>query len=155
MSTVSELVGDVASTAAKPMLPWLIAIGVFVLALAGLSGMYAGYEIANGRFAKDQLAMAAANTTALQAKDAALQAAYANSNEVSDTFLKALKSIRIVNKTFNNEVQREVQKLVYTDCKLPDSGMAILSQHISAINSKFDLDNLKPVPAPPKKDAKK
>ena len=155
MSTVSELIGDATSTASKPLLPWFIAVAVVLLATSGLSGMYAGYEIANGRFAKDKLDMAAANTEAMRAKDAALQAAYANSNEVSDNFMKALKSIRIVNKTFNNEVQREVQKLVYTDCKLPDSGMAILSQHISAINSKFDLDNFKPVTAPVKKDAKK
>lgn len=116
---------------------WYILAGVLALGLAASGGMYAGYEIANGRFAADKEALLQAQATALDAKNAQLVAEQRRGNEIEQDFLTKLSNIHVENKTFNNQVRVEREKLVYTDCKLPDTGASLLNRHIDEANLKL------------------
>jgi hypothetical protein len=113
--------------------PWYIIGGCALL----LSGMYLGYEIAAGRFAADREALLQAQADALKATNDQLLAEQRRGQEIATQFLTALQNIRIENKTFNHEVRVEREKLVYTDCQLPDSGVDLLNRHIDAANLRF------------------
>lgn len=135
MSIVTDLALGTATTAAKrTLLPWLILAAVLALGATGVSGMYLGHEIATGRYAKEREALQTAQLDAIKAKGEALALANKRGDEVATTFLDALKNIQIVNTTINQEVRKETEKLVYTDCKLPDSGADLLKKHRDAVN---------------------
>ena len=55
-------------------------------------------------------------------------------NQIVDDFISRLDNLKVVNRTFNNNMKTETQKLVYTDCKLPDSGVDLLNKHINEAN---------------------
>lgn len=116
------------------MLPWLIAAVTLVLSIVGVSGMYAGYEIANARNAQVISQIKDAQIEALKARADQHREALARSDQVSTDFFNALKNLRVVNKTITAEVRHEVEKLVYTDCKLPDSGAELLLRKVEALN---------------------
>lgn len=116
---------------------WYILAIVLALGLAGTAGLYAGYDIAAGRFAADKADLMKAQADALEAKNAQLVAEQQRGNEIANKFLAALGDIHIENKTFNNQVRVEREKLVYTDCKLPDTGANLLDSHIDAANLKL------------------
>ncbi len=134
MSLVSDVLGATAVTATRPLLPWFILAAVLALGSAGAAGMYGGYEIANARYARDREALQQAQTDALTAKSEALELANKRGDETAGQFLTALKDMRVVNTTVNNEVRKETEKLIYTDCKLPDSGADLLKRHRDAVN---------------------
>lgn len=122
------------TTVTRSMLPWLLLGATLAMGMCGAAGMYGGYEIANARHARDREAMQQAQVDALDASRKALAISMANSAQVSGEFLQALKAIQIVNTTINKEVQRETQKLIYTDCKLPDSGADLLKKNVDSVN---------------------
>ena len=130
-----SIVTDIAlGTAQKSLLPWFILAGILALGSAGAAGMYGGYEIANARNAKDRAELQTAQIEALTASKEALKIAITNSSQVSGEFMAALKGIQIVNTTITQEVRKETEKLVYTDCKLPDSGADLLKKNADAVN---------------------
>lgn len=130
-----SIVTDIAlGTAKQSLLPWFILAGILALGSAGAAGMYGGYEIANARYAKDREALNTAQIDALKAKGEALEQANKRGDESAGRFLDALKGIQIVNTTITNEVRKETEKLVYTDCKLPDSGADLLKKNADAVN---------------------
>lgn len=138
MSIVSDLALGTATTAAKrTFLPWLILAAVLALGATGVSGMYLGYEIATGRYAKEREALQTAQLEAMQAKGEALALANKRGDEVAITFLDALKGIRIVNTTINKEVHKEKEQLIYTDCNVPASGAALLHKNVDSVNMKL------------------
>lgn len=51
--------------------------------------------------------------------------------------MTALSNIQIINRTYNNKVVQETEKLVYTDCKLPPSGRALLVENAREINAQL------------------
>ena len=135
MSIVTDLALGTASSAVKrSLLPWFLVAAMLALGSAGAAGMYGGYEIANARYAKERAALQDAQLEALKAKGEALAEATKRGDEVAGNFLAALKDMKIVNTTINNEVRKETEKLVYTDCKLPDSGADLLKKNVDAVN---------------------
>jgi hypothetical protein len=56
-------------------------------------------------------------------------------NQISTDFEGKLDNLKIVNTTINRNVKTEVQKQVYTDCKLPVSGVALINNSADALNA--------------------
>lgn len=50
-------------------------------------------------------------------------------------FESRLANLRVEHRTINNEVRRELEKTVYTDCVVPDSGRLLLSRSIDSSNA--------------------
>lgn len=147
MDAIGLVTGAAGLTVQRAMLPWLI-VGALGAAIAvGGAGLYGGYEIANARHAGQMLAQQQAQNQALEAKNQLLLQAQARADEIAGHFQAALDQLRVVNKTFNNEIRHEVEKTVYTDCKLPQTGAALLNQHIDAVNAAILGHSLKPAPS--------
>lgn len=125
------------ATVTRAMLPWLIVAAMLALGITGAAGMYGGYEIANARHAKDREAQLQAYADSAFAMKAALIEAVKRGDETSGTFLVALKGIQIVNTTINKEVRTETEKLIYTDCKVPDSGADLLKKNVDSVNMRL------------------
>lgn len=133
--TAAESLGETAvSTATKPMLPWILLGAMLAGCLCVGAGMYLGYELANGRNAKEWSDLKDAQAVALKAKTDAYVAANARGDEIAGKFETLLKNIKIENKTFNSTVRTEVEKAVYTTCILPDTGTDLLQKHATAAN---------------------
>ncbi|WP_443698633.1 hypothetical protein [Pseudomonas sp.] len=138
MSIVTDLAMGTASAAVKKtLLPWLLVACMLALGSVGAAGMWGGYEIANARNAKDREAILQAHIEVADAQRAAFAQAVLRGNEASTTFLEELRGIKIVNTTITNEVRKETEKLVYTDCKLPDTGAALLKKNVDAVNMRL------------------
>lgn len=113
---------------------WFTAACAIALIMAGGSGMYFGYEIASARTGERIKLLQEAQIVALESKNAALLAEQQRGNQIAQDFLSSLSNLRIENKTFNNEVRIEREKLIYTDCAIPDSGVDLLNKHINGAN---------------------
>jgi hypothetical protein len=69
--------------------------------------------------------------------------------EISDKFMTKLDNLKIVNTTINQKVQHELETRVYSDCKLPDSGVLLLNSGIDAANDALGVARTMPAtPAP-------
>lgn len=134
MNLIENVAGVAVGTAGRSLLPWFILAAILALGSAGAAGMYGGYEIANARYAKERQALQEAQLEAITAKSEALAEATKRGDAVAIDFLAALKDMRVVNTTITNEVRKETEKLVYTDCKLPDSGADLLKKNVDAVN---------------------
>ena len=137
MSIVSDVAGAAVGTAGRSLLPWFLLAAVLALGSAGAAGMYGGYEIATARHAKEREALQQAQLEALKAKNEALAQANKRGDDAAINFLAALRDMRVINTTINKEVEREVEKLVYTDCNLPDSGVDLLQKHVDEVNMRL------------------
>lgn len=113
---------------------WLVAAALIALSMAGAAGMYGGYEISSARHERDMQALKDSQISALAAKNEQLLAEQRRGNEIAQNFLAALGDIHVENKTYNREVRVEREKLIYTDCVVPDSGVDLLNRHIDAAN---------------------
>ena len=130
-----NLITDSAASAVKSTAtPWIIAAFLFAVIASGGVGAYFGYGYADGQAAKDKEQLVTAYNTALNEREARRKDAEARSHTVEAEFLTGLNNIKVENKTYNVEVQKETEKLIYTDCKLPDSGVDLLNRHIDAVN---------------------
>lgn len=125
------------NTTKRSLLPWFLVAALLALSATGVAGMYAGYSIAAGRYAKDREAMLQAQAEAADAAQRAYEAAVKRGDEVSASFQTALDNLKVVNTTINRQVQVETQKLVYTDCKLPDSGADLLKKQVDEVNMRL------------------
>lgn len=135
MSAITDIaLGTASSAVKKTVLPWLFLAAILALGTSGAAGMYAGYEISNARHAADREALLATQLEAMAMSKEALKVAITNGNQVAGEFLEALKGIQIVNTTINNEVRKETEKVIYTDCKLPDSGADLLKRNRDSVN---------------------
>jgi hypothetical protein len=56
-------------------------------------------------------------------------------NQIATDFESKLDNLHIVNTTINRNVKTEVQKQIYTDCKLPDTGVALINNSADALNA--------------------
>lgn len=121
-------------TVRKKMFPYFIIAAMIALLSTGGTGLYFGMEIQRGRDAKDKLELVAAQNTAMAEKELRRQEAEARSRLIEGQFLAALKGMKVENVTNYQETVKETEKLVYTDCKLPDSGVDLLNKHIDEVN---------------------
>ena len=78
-----------------------------------------------------------AQIEALQARTDQYLEAVKRGDQVAGDFYDALRNMRVVNTTINQEVRRETEKLVYTDCRLPDSGADLLGRKVDAVNMRL------------------
>jgi hypothetical protein len=122
------------STVSKSSTPWIILAVVLGLFTAGAVGAYLGYHYGTGQAAADKAQMLQAFNTALQQSEARRKDEEVRGTQVVKTFLARLDNIKIVNRTYNSTLQKETEKLVYTDCKVPDSGVDLLNKHITDAN---------------------
>lgn len=60
-------------------------------------------------------------------------------NQISSAFENKLDNLHIVNTTINRTVKQELQKQIYTDCKLPDSGVALINSNADQLNATRNL----------------
>lgn len=141
MSEVSQAADAIGTVSKMKMLPWVILAFLFAMACTGSTGLYFGYQYASNKLtaqaATDRENLVTAYNLALGEKEARRQEAEGRGRTVEIDFLTALQNIQVVNKTYNNEVVKETEKLVYTDCKLPASGVDLLNKHIDAVNAQF------------------
>lgn len=134
---MSQIIDAVTAPAKKAALPWIIAAFLFAILAAGGAGVYFGMTIQRGWDAGDKIEMANAYGEALKERDARLKELQAKGSTVEGDFLTALRNLQVVNKTYYNEVQKETEKVVYTDCKVPDSGVDMLNRHIDDVNMRL------------------
>lgn len=134
---MSQIAGAVTESARKTMLPWIVAGFLFAILSAGGTGMYFGYQIADAKASNDKLQLASAYNDAMAEKEKRRQEAEERGHMVESNFLTALNGMQVINKTYYNEVQKETEKVVYTDCKLPDSGVDLLNKHIDDVNMRL------------------
>lgn len=134
MSDIKNVFDAVTAPARKSMLPWIIAAFLFAILGSGGTGMYFGYQIADGKASQDKLQLASAYNDAMAEKEKRRQEAEDRGHTVEADFLTSLQNLQVVNKTYYTETQKETEKLVYTDCKVPDSGVDLLNKHIDDVN---------------------
>lgn len=134
---MSQLIDAVTAPAKKTMLPWIVAAFLLAVVGAGGTGLYFGVVIQRGWDAADKIEMANAYGEAMKEREARLKELQASGRMIEGNFLTALRDMQVVNKTYYNEVQKETEKVVYTDCKLPDSGVDLLNRHIDDVNLKL------------------
>ena len=134
---MSQIIDAVTAPAKKAALPWIIAAFLFAIIAAGGVGMYFGYQIADAKAANDKLQLANAYNDAMAEREKRRLDAEARGHTVESDFLTALQNMQVVNKTYNNEIVKETEKLVYTDCKVPDSGVDLLNKHIDDVNMRL------------------
>lgn len=149
MSAVDDVVKAGVSRFALPWLgsvgwPWLIAALVMVVSGTGVAGLYFGAQIERGRTAGTLLAIQNAHIETLKVRTDQYLGAISRGDEIANRFENSLKALRIENKTFNTEVVREVEKQVYIDCKVPQSGMDLLKRRIEAANAQISQTRTQP-----------
>lgn len=134
---MSQIIDAVTAPAKKAALPWIVAAVLLAILGTGGMGLYFGMLIQRGWDADDKIQMANAYGDAMKERDARLKELQAKGSTIEGNFLTALKGMQVVNRTYNNEVVKETEKLVYTDCKLPDSGVDLLNKHIDDVNMRL------------------
>lgn len=134
---MSQIIDAVTAPAKKSLLPWLIAAFLVAILCAGGTGMYFGYQISEGQNATERLELVAGFNTALTEKEARRQEAEAKSRLVEGTFLTALKGVQGANASSWQRVLEETRKTIYDTCKVPDTGVDMINNHIDEVNSRL------------------
>lgn len=134
---MSQIIDAATAPAKKAALPWIVAAVLFAIIATGAACLYFGMLIQRGWDADDKVQMANAYGDAMKEREARIKELQAKGGLIEGNFLTALKNLQVVNKTYNNEIVKETEKLVYTDCKLPDSGVDLLNKHIDDVNMRL------------------
>lgn len=134
---MSQIIDAATAPAKKAALPWIVAAVLLAIIATGAAGLYFGMLIQRGWDADDKVQLANAYGDAMKEREARLKELQAKGSLIEGNFLTALNGMQVVNKTYYNEVQKETEKLVYTDCKLPDSGVDLLNKHIDDVNMRL------------------
>lgn len=100
--------------------------GVLIAATVG-SYFYGRHE----QSVSDQL-LAAKDQAVMQVK---INAETDRRNQISQIFEDKLDNLKIVNTTINKTVTQELQKQIYTDCKLPATGVALINSNADQLNA--------------------
>lgn len=105
----------------------------FVVVAAALIGAIGGSFFYGQRTQKeaDDL-LAAKQQQVMQVK---IDAETDRRNQISSIFEDKLDNLHIVNTTINRTVKQELQKQIYTDCKLPDTGVALINNTADQLNA--------------------
>ena len=125
---------SVLATAKSKLLPWALLIVLLLIVISGLVGLYFGYHYAKGEYSADKAAMLTAYNTALEESQARRKEQEDKGNLIAKDFMGKLAGIKVVNNNYHTTLQKETEKLVYTDCKVPDSGIDLLNKHIEESN---------------------
>lgn len=141
MSSADNIEDVISAAMRKKTLPWVFFAFIFAVVGSGFVGLYFGYQYASSKLeakaANDKASLVTAYNLAIEEKEARRKDAESRGRTIESNFVQALRSMQVINKTYYNEVQKETEKLVYTDCKLPDSGVDLLNRHIDDVNMQF------------------
>jgi len=102
------------------MISWLSALPWVLLSivLSAGAGLWGGYKFGHDAATTDLLAKQQANE---EGRQTALEAS-----------AKEIAKVKVVNQTIRQETQREiVERPVYRDCVLPDSGLQLINQALT------------------------
>ena len=109
---------------------YLIAV-VAIFGMGALSGWAGRGHWDEGEIANIKLEVAQREAAAVALVDEEKR----RSEEWAGRFETKLANLRIVNRTINNEVRRETEKTVYTDCVVPESGVLLIRKSIDQANA--------------------
>lgn len=117
---------------------------LIVLAVVAAVSFAGGWKV-------DDWKNSAARLGEVKAAQAVAAAETRRADDISERFEARLASIRVVNRTFNNEVKHEVERTVYGDpnCGVPESGRLLRDRAIATANGSGE-----PPPALPAGPAK-
>jgi hypothetical protein len=102
-------------------------VSLALISAIGGSYFYGRHE----QSVSDQL-LAAKDQAAMQLK---INAETDRRNDISQKFEDKLDNLKIVNTTITKNVTTELQKQIYTDCKLPASGTALINANADQLNA--------------------
>jgi protein-tyrosine-phosphatase len=77
---------------------------------------------------------AAAQAKEIAAYQAQVKTEQDRRDQITDVFIKKLDSIQIVNTTVNKNFTKELTNTVYTDCKVPETGVDLINLSASQLN---------------------
>jgi hypothetical protein len=109
---------------------WLIAV-IAIFGIGALSGWQGRGHWDAGEINDIKLEVAQREAAAV----ALVNEEKKRSEEWAGRFEAKLANLRIVNRTINNEVRRETEKTVYTDCVVPESGVLLIRRSIDQANA--------------------
>lgn len=102
-------------------------VSIALISAIGGSYFYGRHE----QSVSDQL-LAAKDQAAMQVK---IDTETSRRNDISQKFEDKLDNLKIVNTTITKNVTTELQKQIYTDCKLPTSGTALINSNADQLNA--------------------
>ncbi len=134
---MSEVVDAGIATVRKKMFPWFILAALIALMSAGGTGMYFGYQIAEGENATERLELVQGFNAALTEKEARRQEAEAKSRLIEGTFLTTLRGLKGESAESMQQILEETKKAIYDTCKVPDSGVDMINNRIDQVNQRI------------------
>lgn len=118
------------------MKTYVIVIGVLLLSLvSGCIGMFMGYTVAENNNQEDRLELVKSQNKFLADRDARIKELNARNVELTNQFLEKLDHINVGYQDFANKLGIELKHEIYSQCKLPATGQALLKEHIKQANS--------------------
>lgn len=103
-----------------------------VVSIALISAIGGSYFYGRHEQSQSDALLSAKEQAAMQVK---IDAETARRNDISQKFEDKLDNLHITNTTINRTVKTELQKQIYTDCKLPDSGVALINNNAALLNA--------------------
>ncbi|MGL4457915.1 MAG: hypothetical protein ACRCUB_05885, partial [Plesiomonas shigelloides] len=115
MSGTDSIENAISTAMKKKALPWVFFAFILAVVGSGFAGLYFGYQYAahkmEAKAANDKASLVTAYNLALEEKEARRKDAESHGRIVETDFLSALSNLKVVNKTYHNEVVKETQKL--------------------------------------------
>lgn len=109
---------------------YLVVTVIFILAFTALC-WYAYHSGETHQSEMDQIAQ----SKVLASYQAQIDILQKNRDEVANIFEKKLDNIQIVNTTINKNFTKELTNTVYTDCKVPETGVDIINDMVTQLNN--------------------
>lgn len=103
---------------------------LIAIILAAITGGLIGREIVVARNNRQRIADLQIRFDRLSVKTAEMVAMVKRGNAVSAELEKGFSEIRQFNSAIDGAIRREVEKAVYAQCIVPDSGVTLLNRHI-------------------------
>jgi hypothetical protein len=103
---------------------WML-IGLFVAFVGGGS---TAWHVASWKYeGEKERSIVAAQEAQVRAEKRA--------DVISDKFMAKLDSLKVTQTTINRTINHELETRVYSDCKLPDSGLVLFNSSVDAANN--------------------
>lgn len=111
-------------------------------------------RIVSTGFLEQQLTEKTAANEALKLQREAYLQAVARADAIESKFDQRLNNLKIENTTYELPVRIETEKTVYTDCKIPESGVNLLLKRVDDTNKRIIQRKFEPMSLPDYSKAK-
>lgn len=118
----------------KMIMPWALLGFMVTICIAGIIGLFIGYNIAENQFASDKIALVKAQNDALAEKDARRLEAEQRNVQLETQFLSAVQDLSLNYKALSGQLSQELKQDIYRQCKVPASGRELLHKQIQEAN---------------------